>query len=101
MKVTAVTVGTTVSTAVVPGRRIVGVDVLLPVDPMSLPKAGGYTYFQYTPAATWSFRHPLGRVPQVALYDLDGQNMDTDVDATTTTVTLTFSVPMTGYLILT
>ncbi len=101
MKVTAVTIGTTATTAIVPGRRIVGVDVLLPVDPMTLPKAGGYTFFQYRPAATWTFTHPLGRVPQVAIYDLDGQNMDSDIDATSTTVTVTFSIPMTGYLILT
>lgn len=101
VRVTAVTVGTTTVNRVTPGRRITGVDVLLPADPMTLPKAGGYTYFMYLPSATWAFQHPLGRVPQVALYDLDGQQMDTDIEATTTTVTLTFATPMSGYVILT
>lgn len=101
LKVTAVTVATVTANRVIPGRTIKGVDVLLPLNPTQLPKAGGYTYFMYVSSSTWSFKHPLGRIPQVALYDLNGVAMDTDVDVTTTTITLTFAAPASGYIIVT
>lgn len=94
-------VATTTATRVTVGRKITGVDVLLPIDPTQLPQAGGFTYYQYTPAATWLFRHPLGRIPSVTVYELDGTEMDTDVESTITTITLTFGQPSTGYIIVT
>lgn len=66
---------------------------------------GSIRYRQRTPAATWSFRHPLGRTPQVTTYigDLDGdeplEQVDTSVEATDTTVVVTWPYPMSGELI--
>ena len=99
MRVTGVSFDTTTAPKVTVGRKVTGVDVLLPIDPAQLPQAGGFTYYQYTPAATWVFRHPLGRIPSVTVYELDGTEMDTDVEASVTTITLTFGTPSTGYII--
>lgn len=65
---------------------------------------GSIRYRQRTPAATWSFRHPLGRTPQVSTYIAVGdgpelEQVDTSVIADDTTVVVTWPYPMSGELI--
>lgn len=64
--------------------------------------SGSIRYVQATPAATWSFTHPLGRPPQVSVYLLDDgvlEEVETDVAATNTEVVVSWPYPVRGELI--
>lgn len=58
-----------------------------------------FVYTQTIPAATWSFAHPLGRQPSVALW-VGGEEVDADVSATATSVHVVFPGPTAGIAVL-
>lgn len=62
--------------------------------------AGGFVHTQATPAASATIDHPLGRLPNVAIY-VGGVEVETDVSATNSTVTVVFPAPTAFVLVLT
>lgn len=62
--------------------------------------SSGFVHTQNTPAATWIINHPLGRMPNIAVY-IAGELVDTDVVASTTVVTITFPLPAAGVAVIT
>ena len=72
-----------------------------PPGPQGPPGAAAVVLAQLTPLATWTWPHPLGRLPQVTVYDQDGELVDPDIHATTGAVTVTWPDPRTGTAVLT
>lgn len=62
--------------------------------------SGGFVHTQAAPAASATIEHPLGRLPNVAVY-VGGVEVETDVSATDSTVTVVFPAPTSFVLVLT
>lgn len=62
----------------------------------------GYQHVQTDPLATWTITVPIvfTRLPQVSIFDPDGDQVETDVNVTMSTVTITFPSPQTGTAVL-
>lgn len=78
----------------------VDVSVSVPMTGPPGPPGQGYVHTQSTPAASWIIAHPIGRVPDVALY-IAGEQVDADITADATTVTITLPEPTSGIAVLT
>lgn len=92
----------TVPTPPIVAVTLPGVDVTVafPMTGPPGPPGQGYVHTQSTPAASWIIAHPIGRVPDVALY-IAGEQVDADITADATTVTITLPEPISGIAVLT
>lgn len=64
------------------------------------PLGDEFIHSQTTPISSWSFDHPLGRLPNVEVY-INGEVVLVPIEATTTHVLITFPAPAIGFAVLT
>lgn len=72
-----------------------------PPGPPGPPGGSALIMRQLEPMATWTWPHPLGRLPVITVYSDDGELVEPDVYATPQTVSLVFPSPYTGTAVLT
>lgn len=65
------------------------------------PPGSGFVVEQPTLAGSWVIPNPIGRVPSVAAYDENGQQVFPDVYASLSTITLVFAHPTKGAVVIT
>lgn len=57
-------------------------------------------HVQASPSASWIFGHPLGRVPNITVYDTSNVEIECDITADATTVNISADAPFAGTAVL-
>jgi hypothetical protein len=69
------------------------------IGPPGPPGSGAPLRLEAPLAATWSFTHPMGRIPSVQVFLENGEAVLADCTATNSQITVTFSQPQRGFVL--